>query len=62
MVSMPPSAGFTQPPMQPLPPEDRPATKGDIAAVVAELQAIREVLEQIRDKPAQWQGPGQFRR
>jgi hypothetical protein len=47
--------------MRPLPPEERPATRGDIAAVVAELQAIREVLEQIRDKPTAWKGPAQSR-
>jgi hypothetical protein len=35
------------PPMPMLPPEQRPATRGDIAEVIAELRAIREVLERI---------------
>lgn len=30
--------------------EDRPATRGDIQAVVAELQAIRELLSRLADK------------
>jgi hypothetical protein len=37
----------SQPPLQPRPPELQPATRGDIGYVVAELQAIRRVLEQI---------------
>lgn len=45
----PSAAGWTQPPLRPGPPEERPATRGDIAAVVDELREIRGVLEEIRE-------------
>ncbi|MDT5371323.1 MAG: hypothetical protein QOC62_5754 [Mycobacterium sp.] len=36
-----------RPPLRPLPPEQQPATRGDLAAVLDELKAIRGVLEDI---------------
>jgi hypothetical protein len=36
--------------LQPLPPEQRPATRADIAGVIEELRAVRAVLEEIRDQ------------
>jgi hypothetical protein len=48
----PSTAGWTQPPLKPrppLPPEEQPATRGDIAAVVDELREMRGVLEEIRE-------------
>ena len=47
----------SQPPLQPRPPELQPATRGDIGYVVAELRAIREVLEQIRALMQDTRGP-----
>jgi hypothetical protein len=44
---LPPVAGYTQPPMRPGEPHERPATRGDIDAVIQELEAIRGVLEKI---------------
>ena len=38
------------PNIQPPPPELRPATRGDIAAVIAELKAIRELLQDLAAK------------
>ena len=43
------AAGQSAPTFEPHGQEARPATRGDIDAVIAELREIRGVLEQIRE-------------
>jgi hypothetical protein len=48
--NLPNMAGKAAPPIRPVGPQHQPATRGDIADVVEQLDAIRAVLEQIRDQ------------
>jgi hypothetical protein len=50
MSQVPYNVGQTNPPLMPhdLPAATRPATTGDISAVIGELREIRGVLQEIR--------------
>ena len=42
------TAGGTQPPMPPIPPGERPASRDDMTEVLSVLGEIRLILEEIR--------------
>jgi hypothetical protein len=42
------TAGQTQPPMPPIPPGERPASRDDMTEVLSVLGEIRLILEEIR--------------